>query len=104
MGAAGSLVAFFRSLGGATGVTALGAELSHHVATSDASRLDRIGLLSDAHQSHQIPELSTLPGPVRELPLRTTILRIDEVAAPGEAVRDARPAKLSQEVEPGVAR
>jgi len=111
MGAASSLVAFFRSLGGSIGVAALGAVLSHRVSTHVTAGLTRLGLPVDAHQSHDIPDLATLPGPVRELfqhafgeatghlflvalpfaalalvcvvfirevPLRTTILREDE--------------------------
>jgi EmrB/QacA subfamily drug resistance transporter len=104
MGAASSVVAFFRSLGGSIGVSALGAILSHQVAAS----------LGGGHQSHSIPDLSTLPAPlraaveaafgdatghiflvavpfavaafvcvlfIREVPLRTTIERADEIAA-----------------------
>jgi EmrB/QacA subfamily drug resistance transporter len=104
MGAASSVVSFFRSLGGSIGVSALGAILSHQVAAS----------LGDGHHSHAIPDLSTLPAPmrtaveaafgdatghiflvavpfavaafvcvlfIREVPLRTTIERADELAA-----------------------
>jgi EmrB/QacA subfamily drug resistance transporter len=120
MGAASSLVAFFRSLGGSVGVAALGAVLSHQVSTQVTAGLGRMGLAADAQQSHDIPDLSTLPAPVRELfqqafgdatghlflvalpfavvalvcvvlirevPLRTTILREDEVA-PAAGVRE----------------
>ncbi len=112
MGAASSLVAFFRSLGGSVGVAALGAVLSHQVSTQVTAGLGRMGLAANAQQSHDIPDLSTLPAPVRDLfqqafgdatghlflvalpfavvalvcvvlirevPLRTTILREDEV-------------------------
>jgi MFS family permease len=112
MGAASSLVAFFRSLGGSIGVAALGAVLSHQVSTEVASGLTRMGLPSGGHRSHDIPDLAALPEPVRELfqhafgeatghlflvalpfaavalvcvifirevPLRTTILREDEI-------------------------
>jgi EmrB/QacA subfamily drug resistance transporter len=111
MGAASSVVAFFRSLGGSIGVSALGAILSHQVATS----------LGGGHQSHAIPDLSTLPAPVRaaveaafgdatghiflvavpfavaafvcvlfirEVPLRTTIERADEIAPEATATVD----------------
>jgi EmrB/QacA subfamily drug resistance transporter len=121
MGAASSLVAFFRSLGGSIGVAALGAVLSHQVSTQVTSGLTEMGLPSSGHQSHDIPDLSTLPTAVRELfqqafgdatghlflvalpfaalalvcvifirevPLRTTILREDE-AAPTEGVQEA---------------
>ena len=112
MGAASSLVAFFRSLGGSIGVAGLGAVLSHQVSTQVTSGLTQMGLPTDGHQSHDIPDLSTLPEAVRalfqhafgeatghvflvalpfaalalvcvlfirEVPLRTTILREDEV-------------------------
>ena len=117
MGAASSLVAFFRSLGGSIGVAALGAVLSHQVSAKVTSGLTQMGVATDTHQSHQIPDLTTLPAPVRDLfqmafgeatghvflvalpfaalalvcvlfirevPLRTTILRADEVAARDE--------------------
>jgi EmrB/QacA subfamily drug resistance transporter len=113
MGAASSLVAFFRSLGGSVGVAALGAVLSHQVSAQVVTGLTRMGLSTDSQQSHDIPDLRTLPAPVRalfqhafgeatghvflvalpfavvalicvlfirEVPLRTTILREDEVA------------------------
>lgn len=120
MGAASSLVAFFRSLGGSVGVAALGAVLSHQVSTQVTSGLTQLGLPAGGHQSHDIPDLSTLPVAVRELfqqafgdatghlflvalpfavvalvcvvfirevPLRTTILREDEVA-PADGARE----------------
>jgi MFS family permease len=121
MGVASSVVAFFRSMGGSIGVSALGAVLSHQVATS----------LGGGHQSHSIPDLDTLPAPlraaveaafgeatghifmvavpfavaafvcvlfIREVPLRTTIQRADEIpSAPvGEL---ASPAEDSEEIE-----
>ncbi|MBO0843856.1 MAG: MFS transporter [Nocardioides sp.] len=122
MGAASSLVAFFRSLGGSIGVAGLGAVLSHQVSRTVSSGLAQMGAPANTHQSHQIPDLSTLPGPIRDLfqmafgeatghvflvavpfaalalvcvlfirevPLRTTVLRADEVAARDEEERDA---------------
>jgi predicted MFS family arabinose efflux permease len=113
MGAASSVVAFFRSMGGSIGVSALGAVLSHQVAAKVASGLAAIGVTGDSNESHAIPDLDTLPAPVRaifeqafgeatghiflvavpfavvalacvlfirEVPLRTTILRADEIA------------------------
>ena len=121
MGAASSLVAFFRSLGGSIGVAGLGAVLSHQVSTQVTTGLAQLGLPAGGHRSHDIPDLSTLPEPVRavfqqafgeatghlflvalpfaavalvcvlfirEVPLRTTILREDEVA-PTEGAREA---------------
>jgi EmrB/QacA subfamily drug resistance transporter len=114
MGAASSVVAFFRSIGGSIGVSALGAVLNHHV-TDDVTRgLARMGVHPGAsdHGSSSIPDLTTLPAPVRaifesafgdatgriflyatpfalvafvailfirEVPLRTTIERSDEL-------------------------
>ena len=113
LGAASSLVTFFRSIGGTIGVSALGALLSHQVAVSVADGLARLGVQMGAHEQGSIPDLSTLPEPVRavfehafgeatghlfmvaapfavlalvcvlfikEVPLRTTILREDELA------------------------
>jgi len=118
MGSASSLVAFFRSLGGSIGVAALGAVLSHQVATQVQAGLVAMGRPADTHQSHQIPDLSTLPEPIRalfesafgtatghvflvavpfaalallcvalirEVPLRTTIHRADEVEVRAQA-------------------
>jgi len=103
MGAASSVVAFFRSLGGSIGVSALGAVLSNQVAAQ----------LGGGHQSHSIPDLDSLPAAaramveqafgqatghiflvaapfavaallcvlfIREVPLRTTIELTEEVA------------------------
>jgi EmrB/QacA subfamily drug resistance transporter len=113
LGAASSVVAFFRSVGGSVGVSALGAVLSHQVAASVTDGLARLGIQVDSHDRGSIPDLATLPAPVREVfehafgqatghlflvavpfavlalvcvvfirevPLRTTILREDEVA------------------------
>lgn len=67
MGAASSVVAFFRSLGGSAGVSALGAALSHKVSDVVSEGLAAMGVKADSGQSHQIPDLSTLPAPMREL-------------------------------------
>lgn len=67
MGAASSVVAFFRSLGGSIGVSALGAVLSHQVSASVTEQLAAAGVRTNEHQSHSIPDLSTLPAPVREI-------------------------------------
>ncbi len=113
MGAASSLVAFFRSMGGSIGVSALGAVLSHHVTADVTAGLARLGVQSGSGSgSSGIPNMATLPAPVRavfeaaygqgigtifmiaapcalvalvavlfirEVPLRTTIERADEV-------------------------
>ncbi len=113
MGAASSVVAFFRSMGGSIGVSVLGAALAHQVADTVSAGLDRMGLGGGGHEVSSIPDLATLPAPVRELfehafgeatghifliavpfavlafgcvllikevPLRTTIERADELA------------------------
>lgn len=113
IGSASAVVTFFRSMGGSIGVSALGALLSARVADKVTTGLATLGLTPDAHRSHEIPELSALPGPVRavfehafgastgelflvstpfvlvalvavlfirEVPLRTTIERVDELS------------------------
>jgi EmrB/QacA subfamily drug resistance transporter len=113
MGAASSLVAFFRTMGGAIGVAALGTALSHSVTSNVASGLAKLGITpTSSGGSQTIPNVSTLPAPVRlvfehafgdatghiflvatpfavlalvavllirEVPLRTTIERADEL-------------------------
>jgi EmrB/QacA subfamily drug resistance transporter len=65
MGAASSLVAFFRSMGGSIGVSALGALLAAQVADKVTTGLAALGVETSGHQSHSIPDLDTLPAPVR---------------------------------------
>ncbi len=65
MGAASALVTFFRSMGGSIGVSALGALLSAQVADKVVTGLTRIGIATNGTQSHEIPDLGALPGPVR---------------------------------------
>ncbi|MGW5364342.1 MFS transporter [Actinopolymorpha pittospori] len=64
MGAASSGVAFFRSMGGAVGVAALGAVLAHQVASSISTGLARLGVPAPAG-GDAVPEVSKLPPPVR---------------------------------------
>jgi EmrB/QacA subfamily drug resistance transporter len=64
MGAASSVVAFFRSMGGSIGVSALGALLSHQVAQKVSDGLSALGI-DASHQNGSIPELGALPAPVR---------------------------------------
>ncbi|MGI8645583.1 MAG: MDR family MFS transporter [Nocardioides sp.] len=113
LGAASSVVAFCRSMGGSIGVSALGAVLSHQVSAKVSAGLAAMGLEAEPHEGGSIPDLSTLPAPVRrlfeqafgeatghiflvavpfavlamvcvvfikEVPLRTTVLREDELA------------------------
>ncbi|TCK24560.1 EmrB/QacA subfamily drug resistance transporter [Pseudonocardia endophytica] len=69
MGAASSTVAFFRSLGGAAGVAALGALLSSHVSSGITSGLTAAGIPAAATSSSsgQIPNLATLPEALRSI-------------------------------------
>jgi len=66
LGAASSTVAFFRSLGGAMGVSALGAVLAHQVRDSLEKGLAAMGL-SPTGGGDSIPDLASLPAPVRAL-------------------------------------
>jgi EmrB/QacA subfamily drug resistance transporter len=128
MGAASSVVAFFRSMGGSIGVSALGAVLSHHVTADVRSGLARLGVdAGSGSGSSSIPDMTSLPAPVRavfeaaygqgigtifmiaapcalaalvavlfirEVPLRTTIERSDEIdAAPAPAGREQQPVR-----------
>ncbi|MGH3346305.1 MAG: MDR family MFS transporter [Nocardioides sp.] len=112
MGAASSVVAFFRSMGGSIGASVLGAVLAHRVAASVADGMADAGIPVGGHDTGAIPDLATLPEPVRaifehafgeatghiflvatpvavlalgcvlfirEVPLRTTVLRADEL-------------------------
>jgi EmrB/QacA subfamily drug resistance transporter len=67
MGAGSALVAFFRSLGGAAGVSALGAVLSSKVTSSITEGLARLGVSGRQMGSGtgQLPDVHTLPGPIR---------------------------------------
>lgn len=68
LGAASSVVAFFRSIGGTVGVSALGALLAHQVADSMADGLRRLGVDPAAGGGKgSIPDLSELPPPIRAL-------------------------------------
>lgn len=113
MGAASSVVTFFRSIGGSAGVAALGAVLGHQVSDKVAAGLRAMGIEEGGSGRNQIPDLDTLPAPVRglfeaafgeatghlflvavpfavlafgcvllirEVPLRTTLLREDELS------------------------
>jgi MFS family permease len=66
LGAASSLVAFFRTLGGAVGVSALGAVLSNRVARYTSEGLASIGVHAPANGGG-IPRLSALPAPLRAI-------------------------------------
>jgi EmrB/QacA subfamily drug resistance transporter len=73
LGSASSTVTFFRSLGGAVGVSALGAVMSHritHYVTDGIASLDpkyRAALAGSGSSSDSIPDLAKLPVPLRTL-------------------------------------
>lgn len=66
MGAASSVVAFFRSIGGSVGVSVLGALLAHQVSGRVMAGLADLGI-DGSHRSGAIPDLEALPAPVRAL-------------------------------------
>ncbi|MFE4466591.1 MDR family MFS transporter [Oerskovia sp. NPDC056781] len=66
MGAGTSTVAFFRTLGGAIGVSVLGAVLASKVTSSIQEGLAKMGVPSDG-TGGTVPDVSTLPAPMRDL-------------------------------------
>ncbi len=66
IGAGSSLVAFFRSLGGAIGVSVLGALLAHHARTDITSGLSDAGIQATG-SADKVPDVSTLPAPVAQI-------------------------------------
>ncbi len=69
IGSGTSAVAFFRTLGGAIGVSALGAVLSHRVQNLLVEGLTALGVDATAlgGSGASLPDLSTLPGPVKDV-------------------------------------
>lgn len=76
MGAASSVVAMFRSIGGSAGVAALGAVLAHQVTGSvkdgvmslvRAGKITPEQLAEMQHSTGDIPNLADLPAPIRAL-------------------------------------
>ncbi|MFJ8635112.1 MFS transporter [Streptomyces sp. NPDC093568] len=65
LGVASSVVNFFRSLGGAMGVSALGAVLSHRITHYAEEGLTQLGVQGSGGGHGEIPDLDALPGPVR---------------------------------------
>lgn len=65
LGAASSLAAFFRTMGGSVGVSALGTALGHQVSSGVLSGLSRLGVTAPAGDGTSIPDMSLLPAPVR---------------------------------------
>jgi len=66
IGAGSSLVAFFRSLGGAIGVSVLGALLAHHASSDITSGLADAGIEAGG-TADQVPDVSVLPAPVAHI-------------------------------------
>jgi MFS family permease len=69
MGSGSALVAFFRSLAGAAGVSVLGAILGSKVTSTIADGLARLGVHGTplASGSGSLPNVQTLPGPIRAI-------------------------------------
>jgi protocatechuate 3,4-dioxygenase beta subunit len=67
LGAASSVVTFFRSLGGAIGVSALGAVLSHRISHYAQEGLAKLGVSPSATGHGEIPDLDALPTPIRSV-------------------------------------
>ncbi|MEU5198795.1 MFS transporter [Streptomyces scabiei] len=67
LGAASSVVTFFRSLGGAIGVSALGAVLSHRISHYAEEGLAKLGVSGSATGHGEIPDLDALPTPIRSV-------------------------------------
>ncbi|WP_432929129.1 MFS transporter [Microbispora sp. CA-135349] len=65
LGAGSSVVAFFRSLGGAIGVSALGAVMVNRVKNYLEEGLSALGVSGTGTESGSIPKLSSLPAPIR---------------------------------------
>lgn len=68
LGAATSVLSFFRSMGGTIGTSVLGAILANQVASNMAAGLKENGLpaAGDAGDG-AVPDMSTLPAPMREI-------------------------------------
>ncbi|MFV2114067.1 MDR family MFS transporter [Micromonospora sp. LOL_025] len=68
LGAATSVLTFFRSMGGTIGVSALGAVLANRVATLSAEKLGPLtGGATAGEGSTEVPDLSALPEPVLKI-------------------------------------
>lgn len=69
LGAATSVLSFFRSMGGTIGTSVLGAILANRVTDEITKSLKETGAPAGAGQSagHGIPDMSTLPAPMRAI-------------------------------------
>ncbi|MEV8411772.1 MDR family MFS transporter [Streptomyces niveus] len=66
LGAATSVLSFFRSMGGTIGTSVLGAILANRVASEMAKSLGTEGEAAGG-SSHAVPDMTTLPAPMREI-------------------------------------
>ncbi|MGQ3553048.1 MDR family MFS transporter [Streptomyces rochei] len=72
LGAATSVLSFFRSMGGTIGTSVLGAILANRVATEMTKGLEKAGAAGAAEGGSggghgAVPDMSTLPAPMREI-------------------------------------
>ena len=67
IGAASALIAFFRTLGGAIGVSVLGALLAHHARTSIEAGLAARGAGGALGDTSTVPQVASLPDPVARI-------------------------------------
>ncbi|XTZ17799.1 MDR family MFS transporter [Micromonospora echinospora] len=67
LGAATSALTFFRSMGGAIGVSALGAVLANRITALMTEKLGPLAAGGTSGSTHEVPDMSALPGPVRQI-------------------------------------
>jgi len=67
MGTGTATIAFFRTLGGAMGVAVLGAILGSRITTDVTAGLRSLGVEGGGLSGGTIPDVSTLPAPVRDV-------------------------------------
>ncbi|MFB9378284.1 MFS transporter [Kineococcus gynurae] len=67
LGSASSLIAFTRTLGGAIGVSALGAVLAHRVEHYAVEGLQAVGAPAGSLDTRGVPQVGTLPDGIREV-------------------------------------
>lgn len=64
LGATTSVLTFFRSMGGAVGVSALGAVLANRITTLMTEKLGPMAAAGGGGDTHTVPDISKLPAPV----------------------------------------
>nr|WP_093181693.1 MDR family MFS transporter [Sanguibacter gelidistatuariae] len=67
MGTGTAAIAFFRTLGGAIGVSVLGAILGSRITSEITHGLGDLGIDGGALSGGTIPDVNTLPGPIKEV-------------------------------------